>query len=190
MSRKRPFTLALAAGALFAGGCQGSEGNQSTAAAGNDSGGEVQRSSSTIGQSLGQSSDHSTLASAVETAGLAETLTGSQPYTLFAPTNAAFQKLQDAEALMQPDQKGRLTGILTYHIVPGVVTAEDISRAIQSGEGKTELATMGGANLAVTREGNAIILTGPGGDKARVTQPDMVQSNGVVHSIDTVLMPG
>ena len=189
MRTKRHATFALAAAALAVAGCQGGE--ESTNAAGGAAAAEKSEAGqSTIGQSLAQSADHSTLTSAVKSAGLEGTLNGAQPYTLFAPTNAAFQKVPNGQALLQPDQKGQLTGILTYHIVPGVVTAEDLSRAIERGDGKAEIATMGGTNLTASKEGDTIVISDAAGGKARVTQADLTGSNGVVHSIDTVLTPG
>ncbi|HEY0627570.1 MAG TPA: fasciclin domain-containing protein [Allosphingosinicella sp.] len=190
MSRMRHSVIALAASALLVGGCQreGDSGNQAAAPAGNQTAAKGKAGQQSIGQTLGQSGDHSSLVGAVKAAGLEATLSGSQPYTLFAPTNAAFQKVPNGQALLQPDQKAQLTSILTYHIVPGVVTAEDLGRAIQA-KGKAEIATMGGVNLTATREGDAIVVTDAKGGKARVTQADQLQSNGVIHSVDTVLMP-
>jgi len=187
MSKSTPLMAVLAASALAIAGCQGEAGKgDNQAAAGNASAG--QPGNRTIAQTLAQSGDHSTLAAAVKAAGLEATMSGSQPYTLLAPTNTAFQKVPDAQGLLQADRKAQLTGILTYHIVPGVVTAQDLSRAIE-GKGKAEIATMGGGNITATKEGDAIVITDAKGGKARVTQADMVQSNGVVHVIDTVLMP-
>lgn len=192
MSNMGQKALALAAVAALAAGCQ-QEGEANRVATGNMAGGNVAAGEvpeTTIGETLAGSADHSTLASAVKAAGLEATLAGSQPYTLFAPTNAAFGKLPDgaAEGLMQPDQKGQLTSVITYHIVPGVVLARDLDAAIERGDGRTELATVGGGTITITKDGDAIIVS-DGGGQARVTQADMLQSNGVVHSIDAVLMP-
>lgn len=139
-------------------------------------------------QTLEGSADHKTLASAIKAAGLTETLSGAQPYTLFAPTEAAFQKLPGgAGGLLAPEAKGRLAALLTGHIVPGVVTAADLGRAIDRGKGKAELATVGGSNLAFSRDGEAIQVTDAAGGKARITRTDQLQSNGVVHDVDGVL---
>lgn len=187
-----PKFVLLAATALLVAGC-GQEGDTNEAA-GNMADANVTAADvpdTTIGETLGGSADHSTLMSAVKAAGLDATLSGSQPYTVFAPTNAAFDKLPDgaAEGLMQPEQKGQLTSIVTYHIVPGVIMARDLAAAIERGNGKAELATVGGGTLSAAMDGDVIVITDGGGGQARVTQADMLQSNGVVHSIDTVLVP-
>jgi uncharacterized surface protein with fasciclin (FAS1) repeats len=145
----------------------------------------------TIMENASTSSEHSTLVSAVKAAGLDKTLSGAGPYTVFAPTNAAFGKLPAGavDGLMQPQGKGALTGILSYHVVPGVVLAEDLRRSIQKGGGKAELATVGGGKLTATEAGGAINVTDAKGGQARVTQGDVIQSNGVVHVVDAVLMP-
>lgn len=190
MHASRKYVL-LAATALLVAGC-GQEGENNQAAGNADANvTAADVPDTTIGETLGGSADHSTLTSAVKAAGLDATLAGSQPYTVFAPTNAAFDKLPDgaAEGLMQPDQKGQLTSIITYHIVPGVVMARDLAAAIERGNGKAELATVGGGTLSAAMDGDVIVITDGGGGEARVTQADMLQSNGVVHSIDTVLMP-
>ncbi|HEV2746881.1 MAG TPA: fasciclin domain-containing protein [Allosphingosinicella sp.] len=144
-----------------------------------------------IGENLAASPDHSSFVAAVKAAGLAETLTGPTPYTLFAPVNSAFQKLPAGtmDNLLKPEGKGQLTALITYHAVPGVVAAADLARAVDSAGGTAELATLGGTNLKVSKAGDALIVTDGKGGQARVTQADMVQSNGVVHVIDAVLMP-
>jgi len=140
-------------------------------------------------EALNGSADHKTLANAVQAAGLTETLSGAQPYTLFAPTEAAFQKLPAgaANSLLAPEAKGQLVTLLTGHIVPGVVTAADLGRAIERGKGKAELATVGGSNLSFSREGEAIAIADAAGGQARITQADRHSSNGIVHSVDAVL---
>jgi uncharacterized surface protein with fasciclin (FAS1) repeats len=139
-------------------------------------------------EALEGSAEHKTLANAVKAAGLTETLSGAQPYTLFAPTEAAFQKLPGGTgALLAPEAKGRLVALLTGHVVPGVVTGEDLGRAIDRGKGKAELATVGGSNLGFSREGNSIVVTDAAGGRARVTRTDRLASNGVVHDVDGVL---
>ncbi|HYJ82520.1 MAG TPA: fasciclin domain-containing protein [Allosphingosinicella sp.] len=140
-------------------------------------------------ETLGGSADHKTLANAVQAAGLTETLSGAQPYTLFAPTEAAFQKLPAgaANGLLAPEAKGQLVALLTGHIVPGVVTAADLGKAIERGKGKAELATVGGSALSVSRDGDALVVTDAAGGKARVTGTERLASNGVVHDVDGVL---
>lgn len=191
MSNMRRQIVALAALAVMTAGCQ--QGDEANQAAGETAAGNVSAADlpdSTISETLSGSSDHSSLAAAVKGAGLEATLSGSQPYTLFAPTNAAFEKLPEGsvEGLMQPDQKGQLTSIVTYHVVPGVVLARDLASAIERGGGQTELATVSGGTLTAAMDGDAIVIS-DGSSQARVTQADMLQSNGVVHSIDAVLMP-
>jgi uncharacterized surface protein with fasciclin (FAS1) repeats len=128
---------------------------------------------------------------AAKSAGLDATLAGPGPYTVLAPDDSAFGKLPagTAESWAKPESRAQLTGVLTYHILPGTVLAEDIGKAIDNGKGKTVLATMGGGTLTATREGGKVVLTDSAGAKATVTQPDQKFSNGVVHRIDTVLMP-
>lgn len=140
---------------------------------------------------LTSSTEHATLANAVKAAGLERTLSGAQPYTVFAPTEAAFGKLPAgaAEGLLAPDRKGELTALLTGHIVQGFVTAEDLSRAVERGKGKAQLATVGGETLTFTKTGNALVLTDAKGGKAQVVSSGANLSNGVVHGIDAVLMP-
>lgn len=142
-------------------------------------------------ESLTGSQDHATLANAIKAAGLERTLSGAQPYTLFAPTEAAFQKLPPGtvNGLLEPDRKGQLTALLTGHIVPGTVTAEDIGKAVERGKGKAQLATVGGANLTFAKAGEALVLTDAAGGQARVVGADRSASNGVIHAVDAVLMP-
>jgi uncharacterized surface protein with fasciclin (FAS1) repeats len=141
--------------------------------------------------SLTGAPDHKTLAAAVKAAGLEKTLSGAQPYTIFAPTEAAFGKLPAGavEGLLSAEQKGQLTAVLTGHIVPGTVTAQDLVKAVERGKGKAQLATVGGTTLSFAQEGGALILTGLKGGQVRVVAPDQAASNGVIHGIDGVLMP-
>ncbi|HEV2079455.1 MAG TPA: fasciclin domain-containing protein [Allosphingosinicella sp.] len=183
--------LLLAVSAALAAGCQqGEEADRGAKQAEAGQKGETAQGG-TIGQALSQSTDHSNFVGAVKAAGLDGTMSGSQPYTVFAPSNAAFQKLPAgaAEGLMQPAQKGQLTAIVTHHIVPGVVTAQDLTRAIEKGGGKAQIATMGGGTLTATQSDGAIMLADAKGAQARVTPSDQAHSNGVVHTIDTILMP-
>jgi uncharacterized surface protein with fasciclin (FAS1) repeats len=188
----------LAAAFLFTAACgAGEEGNEAVpsanpAAAANAAGaGDEGRPKRTILDSLSQSPDHRTLANAVTAAGLTETLSGGQPYTLFAPTDAAFRTLPAGtmNGLLDPDEKGHLTALLTSHIVPGTVTAADLGRALDRGGGKAQLATVGGSVLAFSRQEGAILVAGAEGAKGRLGQADLLQSNGVIHSVDAVLAP-
>lgn len=133
----------------------------------------------------------SKLGAALKAAGLDATLAGPGPYTVLAPDDAAFAKLPAGtfDNLMKPESRADLTAMLTYHILPGTVLAEDIGKAIDTGKGKAVLATMGGGNLTATREGSAIVLTDAAGGKAKIGQADDKRSNGVIHHIDGVLMP-
>ena len=137
------------------------------------------------------SQDHTTLVTAVKAAGLVETLKGAGPFTVFAPTNAAFDKLPKGtvETLLKPENKGKLTKILTYHVVPGKLDAAELAKQIGAGNGKATLKTAQGETLTATMEGSTIVITDAKGGKARVTIGDVYQSNGVIHVIDTVLMP-
>lgn len=133
-----------------------------------------------------------TLVSAIQTAGLAERLQGPGPFTVFAPDNAAFDKIPAAtrEGLMQPAQKAELTKILTYHVVPGRLTAADLAAEAQKGGGTATLTTVQGEKLmAKDMGGGKWEITDAKGGKAMITQADVAQSNGMVHVIDTVLMP-
>ena len=136
------------------------------------------------------SKDHTTLVAAVKAAGLVETLSGPGPFTVFAPTDAAFKKLPagTVDTLVKPENK-KLTDILTYHVVPGNNSAADIKAMIEKGGGKAEWKTVNGDELTGTMDGDTLVLTDEKGGKARVTIADVNQSNGVIHVIDTVLMP-
>jgi uncharacterized surface protein with fasciclin (FAS1) repeats len=138
------------------------------------------------------SKDHTTLVAAVKAAGLVETLEGKGPFTVFAPTNAAFNMLPKGtvETLVKPENKKMLTDILTYHVVPGRNSAADIKAMIEKGGGKAEWKTVNGETLTGTMEGSSLILTDEKGGKAKVTIGDVNQSNGVIHVIDHVLLPG
>jgi uncharacterized surface protein with fasciclin (FAS1) repeats len=136
-------------------------GADSASGGGTTVGGAQMLPSKTIIDNASQSSEHTTLVGAVKAAGLTQTLSGAGPYTVFAPTNAAFQKLPagTAEGLMRPESKGALTGILTNHVVPGVVTAKDLAGAIERGGGKAQLATVGGGTLTATQANDGITVT-------------------------------
>lgn len=155
-------------------------------------GGAPMLPSATIVENASKSADHTTLVAAVKAAGLAETLSGKGPFTVFAPTNAAFAKLPagTVDGLLLPEAKGDLAKVLTYHVVPGKMTAADLTSAIQAGNGKAELTTVEGGKLTATTSGGVITITDAKGGMSTVTQGDVMQSNGVVHVVDTVLMPG
>ena len=142
----------------------------------------------TIGEGLGAATK---FAAAIKASGLDGTLAGAGPYTVLVPSDAAFAKLPAGalDALMKDDARAELTGVLTYHILPGTILAADISKAIDVGKGKTLLATMGGGTLTATRDGDAIVISDAAGTKARIIGAEEQKSNGAVHRIDAVLMP-
>ena len=137
------------------------------------------------------SKDHTTLVAAVKAAGLVDTLKGPGPFTVFAPTNAAFDKLPagTVDTLVMPENKDTLTKILTYHVVPGRMTSRDLMAKIKAGGGKAELTTVEGEPLTASMMGGTLVLTDAKGGMSHVTIKDVMQSNGVIHVVDTVLMP-
>jgi uncharacterized surface protein with fasciclin (FAS1) repeats len=155
-------------------------------------GGAAMYPSKTIVENATNSADHTTLVAAVKAAGLVETLSGAGPFTVFAPTNAAFGKLPSGtvDGLVKPEMKMTLQKVLTFHVVSGRMTAADISKAIQSGGGKAMLKTVSGGTLTATMAGATLMLTDEKGGMSHVTIGDVMQSNGVIHVVDTVLMPG
>lgn len=137
--------------------------------------------------------DFSTLVTAVTTANLAETLSGEGPFTVFAPTNAAFEKLPEGavEDLLKEENRATLTGVLTYHVVPGKTDAATLIKMINDNGGSAELGTVNSsAKLTATLDGENVVLTDAAGNKATVTATDVEASNGIIHVIDTVVMPG
>ena len=128
----------------------------------------------------------------MKAAGLVETLSGAGPFTVFAPTNAAFAKLPagTVETLLKPENKGTLQAVLTYHVVPGRLTAADLVARIKAGGGSAQLTTAQGGTLTARMDGKAIVLTDGKGGTARVVQADVLQSNGVIHVTDSVSLPG
>ncbi len=138
------------------------------------------------------SKDHTTLVAAVKAAGLVETLKGKGPFTVFAPTNAAFAMLPagTVEGLLKPESKTALTGILTYHVAAGAWDAASLARAITAGKGTAELTTVNGGKLWAMMQGSTIVVKDAKGSVAAVTIADVRQSNGVIHVVDHVLLPG
>lgn len=137
------------------------------------------------------SADHTTLVAAVKAAGLVDTLKGKGPFTVFAPTNAAFEKLPagTVDTLLKPENKAMLTGILTYHVVAGKMDSKAVAAAIKKGGGTATLKTVAGGTLTASMDGSALKLTDEKGGQSTVTIADVYQSNGVIHVVDTVLMP-
>ena len=147
--------------------------------------------SKNIVQNAVNSKDHTTLVAAVKAADLVDTLSGKGPFTVFAPTNEAFAKLPDGtvDTLLKPENKGQLTQVLTYHVVPGRLTAQDLMMAVKKGGGKAMLKTVEGDELTVEIKDGEIWVWDAKGDAAKITIKNVMQSNGVIHVIDTVLLP-
>lgn len=137
------------------------------------------------------SKDHTTLVAAVKAAGLVETLKGPGPFTVFAPTNAAFAALPagTVDTLLKPENKAMLTGILTYHVVPGKVDAQSLMKMIEDGKGTASFKTVAGGSLMAKTSGGKVMITDEKGGSATVTIADVMQSNGVIHVVDKVLLP-
>ncbi len=137
------------------------------------------------------SRDHTTLVAAVKAAGLVDTLEKPGPFTVFAPVNAAFAKLPKGtvETLLKPENKSKLVNVLTYHVVLGRLSAMDLKADVEAGGGKATLKTAEGGTLTVTEAGRRLEIIDARGDKSFVTIPDVNQSNGVIHVVDTVLLP-
>lgn len=154
-------------------------------------GGAAMYPSKNIVENAMNSKDHKTLVAAVKAAGLVETLQSKGPFTVFAPTDAAFAKLPKGtvESLVKPENKEMLTKILTYHVLAGKYSAKDVMAAVKKGGGKAMMKTVEGEQLTFWTKGKDVYITDAKGNKARVTIPDVNQSNGVIHVIDTVLLP-
>lgn len=137
------------------------------------------------------SKDHTTLVAAVKAAGLVDTLKGKGPFTVFAPTNAAFAALPAGavDGLLKPESKATLTKVLTYHVVPGRLDAKALMEQAKQGGGKAVLKTVAGGQLTVVMKGNSLMLQDEKGGSANITIPDVFQSNGVIHVISSVVMP-
>ena len=148
-------------------------------------GGAAMYPSKTIVQNAVNSKDHTTLVAAVKAAGLVDTLSGPGPFTVFAPTNEAFAKLPagTVDTLLKPENKDKLTAVLTYHVVSGRLSAADLT------DGQ-KLTTVQGGTLTVHKHGKSVMIEDAKGDMAKVTIPNVYQSNGVIHVVNTVLLPG
>jgi uncharacterized surface protein with fasciclin (FAS1) repeats len=142
-------------------------------------------------QNAVNSDDHTTLVAAVKAAGLVDTLAGPGPFTVFAPTNQAFAKLPAGavDNLLKPENRDQLTKVLTYHVVAGRLTSNDLRNKIKEGHGTAELTTVEGGKLEAMMEGGNMVLKDEKGGTATVTIPDVMQSNGVIHVVDSVLLP-
>ena len=155
-------------------------------------GGAPMYPSKNIVENAVNSKDHTTLVAAVKAAGLVDTLASPGPFTVFAPTNKAFEALPKGtvDTLLKPENKQKLTGVLTYHVVPGKMSAADLAAKVKSGSGKTTLTTAQGGTLTATDAGGGKLqILDAKGNKATVTIADVNQKNGVIHVVDTVLLP-
>lgn len=155
-------------------------------------GGAAMYPSRNIVQNAVNSRDHTTLVAAVQAGGLAETLSSPGPFTVFAPTNAAFGRLPagTVETLLRPENRETLRSVLTYHVVPGRVTAGNLMRMIRAGRGSVRLTTVQGGTLTARMVRGSVVLTDGAGGTATVTQADVMQSNGVIHVTNAVSLPG
>jgi uncharacterized surface protein with fasciclin (FAS1) repeats len=156
-------------------------------------GGAPMLPSKNIVENAVNSKDHTTLVAAVKAAGLVDTLEGTGPFTVFAPTNEAFGKLPagTVDTLVKPESKAMLTKVLTYHVVSGHLTAADLMKMVDEGNGKAMLKTVEGEMLTVDAPmAGKLEVIDSKGDKSMITIPDVLQSNGVIHVVDTVLLPG
>ena len=153
---------------------------------------ETPAASGTIVEVAQGNADFSTLVSAVQAAGLVETLNGAGPFTVFAPTNAAFEKIpaETLQGLLTPEQRDTLTAVLTYHVVSGRVDAATLIEQIQAGGGSATVTTVQGGELTARVVEGGVVLPDAAGNESRVVQTDVTASNGVIHAIDTVVMPG
>ena len=154
-------------------------------------GGAPMYSSKDIIDNAVNSKDHTTLVAAVKAADLVQTLKGPGPFTVFAPVNSAFAALPagTVDNLLKPENKAALTKVLTYHVVSGKMDSAALSKAIDAGGGKATLTEVSGGTLVATKSGTMIMLSDESGGMAHVTIPDVVQSNGVIHVVDKVLLP-
>lgn len=193
---KRPLILILSV--LPLGACMTMEGSgdaaMGTSASADVStvGGAAMYANRTIVANAVNSADHTTLVAAVKAAGLVDTLNGAGPFTVFAPTNAAFAALPagTVDSLLLPQNKAMLQTVLTYHVVPGRLTASDLIRQIRAGGGSARLTTVQGGTLTAQLSGSQVILIDAKGNAATVTQADVLQSNGVIHVTNKVSLPG
>lgn len=154
-------------------------------------GGAPMYPSKNIVENAMNSKDHTTLVAAVKAAGLVETLQGTGPFTVFAPTNEAFNKLPKGtvDNLVKPENKTTLTNILTYHVVSGKLDSKELAKMVEKGGGKTELKTVNGEKLTAEMKAGKLMLKDAKGGMCMVTIKDVYQSNGIIHVVDTVLMP-
>ena len=190
MKTTRLFSIAIVVGALFIvqnGSAQGKMTKEDIKMVG----GAKMYPTKNIIENAVNSKDHTTLVAAVKAADLVDVLSSEGPFTAFAPTNAAFDKLPKGtvETLIMPENKEKLQTILKYHVVAGKCSAQDISKLIKEGKGKATIETVSGGSLTAWMKGKNIYLTDENGNSAKVTIADVNQSNGVIHVLDVVLLP-
>jgi len=196
MNKKLHLSAALVAGLSLSGCMTMADGMMASADGSADAtvmvGGAPMYASRSIVQNAVNSADHTTLVAAVKAAGLVDTLSGAGPFTVFAPTNAAFAKLPagTVDTLLQPSNLAMLQSVLTYHVVPGRLTAADLMAQIRAGGGTARLTTVQGGTLTARIMGDRIMLIDAKGGMAHVTQANVMQSNGVIHVTDNVSIPG
>ena len=185
MNRSRIMLVISAAALLALPACEKAEPGDPAAAAENDG---KEGTPTTIAAGLPKDSR---FMAAAKAAGIDATLAGPGPYTVLVPDDAAFNKLPAGtfDNWMKPESRPQLSGVLTYHVLPGTVLAADIGKAIDAGKGKAQLPTMAGGTLTAGREGDAIVLTDGAGTKAKLVAGEEKKSNGVIHRVDSVLMP-
>ncbi len=154
-------------------------------------GGAAMYPSKNIVENALNSKDHTTLVAAVKAAGLVETLQGEGPFTVFAPTNEAFDKLPKGtvETLLKPENKATLTAVLTYHLVPGKISSANLVKMIKDNGGSYKAKTVQGGELTFMQKGNTILIKDEKGGLSEVTIADVNQSNGVIHVVSSVLLP-
>ena len=154
-------------------------------------GGAAMYKTKNIVENAVNSADHTTLVAAVKAAGLVDTLSSAGPFTVFAPVNSAFAALPagTVESLLKPENKGTLSKVLTYHVVAGNIDSKAVLAAIKKGKGKAELTTVAGGKITASLDGKNVIITDEKGRKSTVTIADVKQSNGVIHVVDSVLLP-
>jgi uncharacterized surface protein with fasciclin (FAS1) repeats len=182
-------TAALAAAMSLA--AVGAESSPSFAEMTTEVGGALMYPSKNIIENAANSKDHTALVAAVTAAGLVETLQGEGPFTVFAPVNKAFDKLPKgmAATLLKPENKATLIAVLTYHVIPGRISAADFVAAVKKGGGEATYKTVEGEELTVRQNGRRIEIIDAKGDKSFVMIADVIQKNGVIHVVDTVLLP-
>ncbi|MEO9953246.1 fasciclin domain-containing protein [Nonlabens sp.] len=191
MKKSNFLSVALVAVALFAGQSafaqEGKMMKEKTVMVG----GAEMYPSKTIVENAVNSKNHTTLVAAVKAADLVDVLSSKGPFTVFAPTNAAFEALPagTVETLVKPENKEKLQGILTYHVIAGKFNAADVVALIKKNNGKAAVKTVAGSELTLSLKGDKVVVTDANGGSATVTIADVAQSNGVIHVVDAVLLP-